>query len=134
MRRKEQALARVKQILDLKSPKSGTGLEKQSVYGTGKRRKPGAQGKLTEKRLEKAYFSQVPSMTLHCTIPSSGSACSEGWADGEEGMCCTMGFASLELRLSPSLMANSIFPKGLLGSYIFPSGSSTSGNVLSMMG
>ena len=31
-------------------------------------------------------------MTLHCRIPSLGSACSEGWVDSEEGMYCTMGF------------------------------------------
>lgn len=48
MSRKEQALARVKQILDLKSPKSRTGLEKQSVYSTGEGRKPGARGKFKE--------------------------------------------------------------------------------------
>lgn len=132
-RRKEQALARVKQILDLKSPKSRIGLEKQSVYNTGEGRKPGAWGKFREKGLESACFTQVPLMTLHCRIPSSGSACSEGWVDSEEGMYCTMGLVSLELRLFPSFMTNSIFPKGLMGSYIF-SGLSTPGNVLARTG
>lgn len=119
-RRKEQALARVKQILDLKSPKSRTGLEKQSVYSTGEGRKPGPQGSFREKRLERACLTQVPSMTLPCRIPSSGGACSEGRVDSEEGMQGTMGFVSLELRLLTSLMTNSIFPKGLMASHLFP--------------
>lgn len=134
MRRKEQALARVRQILDLKSPKSRIELEKQSVYSTGEWLRPGVWGKFREKRLERACFTQDPSMTFHCMIPSSGSACSEGWVDSEEGIYCTVGFVYLECRLFLSLMTNSIFPKVLMSSYLFPSGLSTSGNVLSRTG
>lgn len=47
---------------------------------------------------------------------------------------CRMGFVSLELKLSPSLMTNSLFPKKLMGSYLFPSGSSTSGSIQSRTG
>lgn len=101
-----------------------TGLEKQSVYSTGEGHQPGARGTCREKRLERVCFTQVLPVTLHCRIPSSGSACSESLVDSGEGMYCTMGLVSLEVSLVLSLIANTIFPKELMGGYLFPSRSS----------
>lgn len=108
-----------------------TGLEKQSVYSTGEGHQPGAWGTCREKTLERACFTQVASVTLHCRIPSSDSACSESLADSGEGMYCTVVLVSLEMSLVLSLIASTIFPKELMGGYLFPSHSSA--NVMSRM-
>lgn len=96
--------------------------------------KPEAQRKCIEKRWEMTCFTQVPSMTLHCRIPSSGRTHSRGWVNGGENTCCSMWLVFLELIPFSSLKINSIFPKGLMDIYLCPSGLFTSGTGLSRMG